>query len=72
MTCIRIPNGIVTLTDTFRLRLSDGRHVFMDWHEWYGPTFWHDRSGCREIDYWYENQLIVDALNWFIGRGNRA
>lgn len=72
MPCIRIPNGIITLTDFYRLRLSDGTCVFMDWHWYCGPTFFRDKGQMREIDNWWENPLICDALDWFTGRGKRA
>nr|DAM64888.1 MAG TPA: hypothetical protein [Caudoviricetes sp.] len=72
MTCIRIGNAIVTIYDTFRLRLEDGTCVFMSWHHYCGPDFYRDKAGRRCIDEWWENPLIVKALDWFVGRGNRA
>ncbi|EKN5953199.1 hypothetical protein CRM81_05185 [Yersinia kristensenii] len=72
MACIRIPNGIITITPLYRLRLDDGSCVFMDWHPYCGPTFFRDKHGCRLIDDWHENSLICKALEWFIGRGERA
>lgn len=72
MTCVRIPSGIITLTNSHRLRLSDGTCVFMDWHVWCGPAFFKDRDNRRMLDEWWENPLIVDALDWFIARGHRA
>jgi len=44
----------------------------MDWHDYLGPTFWRDKMGRRMIDEWYENPLIVNALDWFIARGKKA
>ncbi|WP_276319827.1 hypothetical protein [Priestia megaterium] len=44
----------------------------MSWHDYCGPTFYYDRLQRRLIDEWHENLLIVKALEWFIGRGNRA
>lgn len=72
MACIRIPNGIITITPLYRLRLDDGSCVFMDWHPYCSPTFFRDKHGCRLIDDWHENSLICKALEWFIGRGERA
>lgn len=72
MACIRIPNGIITITPLYRLRLDNGSCVFMDWHPYCGPTFFRDKHGCRLIDDWHENSLICKALEWFIGRGERA
>ncbi len=72
MTCIRIHGGIITLNDSYRLRLDDGTCVFMSWHHYCGPEFYRDRSERRYIDEWWENPLIVKALDWFTGRGNKA
>lgn len=72
MACIRIPNGIITITPLYRLRLDDGTRVFMTWHPYCGPTFFRDKHGRRLIDDWHENSLICKALEWFIGRGERA
>ena len=72
MTCIRIPGGIITLNDSYRLRLEDGTCVFMSWHHYCGPVFYRDRSERRYIDEWWENPLIVKALDWFVGRGEKA
>ncbi|MET4696687.1 hypothetical protein [Endozoicomonas lisbonensis] len=56
----------------YRLPLADGRRVFMEWHSYLGPTFYHDRHRRREIDDWWEDELINEALEWFQNRGNRA
>jgi len=73
MACISIPNGIVCVSDGFyRFRLRDGTCVFMEWHHYIGPLFSWDRAGNREIDDWYMNPMICEALEWFQGRGNRA
>lgn len=72
MTCIRIPGGIINLNDSYRLRLDDGTCVFMSWHHYCGPEFYRDRSERRYIDEWWENPLIVKALDWFVGRGEKA
>lgn len=50
MTCVRIPGGIVCLSPFFRLRLADGSCVFMEWHNYCGPTFFRDRAARRMID----------------------
>nr|DAH73769.1 MAG TPA: hypothetical protein [Caudoviricetes sp.] len=72
MTCIRIPGGIITLYGFFRFRLEDGTCVFMSWHNYCGPIFFRDKAERREIEDWYENPLIVKALDWFMARGNKA
>lgn len=56
----------------FRLRLADGTCVFLEWHNYVGPTFYRDRACVRSIDEWYDNPLICAALDWFIERGKKA
>ena len=56
----------------YRLPLADGRRVFMEWHRYCGPTLYHDRNMRREIDDWWEDQQICDAVEWFQNRGNKA
>ena len=68
----RITGFICCFDDFFRLPLADGRHVFMDWHHYLGPTFYRDRAMRRPWEDWWDNPLICAALDWFQGRGNRA
>lgn len=56
----------------FRLPLASGGRVFMEWHRYFGPSFWRDRRCTREIEDWYERPEICDALEWFQQRGKRA
>lgn len=56
----------------FRLPLADGGRLFMEWHNYHGPTFFRDRQCVREIQDWWDNPLICDALDWFCKRGNKA
>lgn len=72
MTCILMFGGIVCISPSFRLPLSDGSRVYMDWHNYCGPTFYRDKNERRIIENWYENPLICAALDWFQARGNRA
>lgn len=72
MTCLRIPGGIICLVPFYRLRLEDGRYVFMEWHSYLGPCFYKDKNQCRMIDDWYEDPLTCKALDWFVGRGKKA
>lgn len=58
--------------DVYRLPLGNGRHVFMEWHRYFGPSFFRDRACMREIEDWYEQPLICAALDWFVGRGKVA
>lgn len=39
MPCYQIGNAIITFNKSFRLPLSDGTHVFMEWHDYCGPSF---------------------------------
>ena len=72
MTCIRIGSAIVCVSPFFRLPLSDGTRVFMDWHSYCGPTFYKDKASVRMIEDWWENPLILEALDWFNKRGRVA
>ena len=72
MATVLFGNAIVTISPFYRLRLADGRYVFMSWHHYCGPTFYLDNDGCREIDNWYEDSQICKALEWFQSRGNKA
>lgn len=72
MTCTHIGTAIICHNPFYRLPLADGRRVFMEWHSYLGPTFFHDRMYSREVKDWWENDLIMDALDWFIQRGNKA
>lgn len=64
--------GFMCFSPRYRLRLEDGRCVFMDWHHYCGPTFYHDRAERREIENWWDDPQICDALDWFVGRGEKA
>lgn len=44
----------------------------MEWHRYFGPSFWRDHACTREIETWYESPEICAALDWFVGRGKRA
>ena len=72
MPVVRTANAIIHIADIFRLRLEDGRHVWMDWHPYCGPVFYRDRDTTREIVDWWEDSAIDNALTWFIKRGNKA
>jgi len=68
-TCVHFVYGVLCFSPRFRLRLSDGRHIFMDWHRHCGPTFYFDRAMNREIEAWWDDLAITEALNWFQSRG---
>ena len=44
----------------------------MAWHNYLGPSFFRDRAERREIEDWFDNPLICDALGWFCERSYRA
>lgn len=56
----------------WRLPLASGGRVFVEFHSFTGPYFFRDRACAREIEDWFEDQEIVDALDWFINRGKVA
>lgn len=72
MTCIRIEHGFICFQPSHRLRLADGRRVFMEWHNYLGPTFYRDAAMQRIWEDWYEDPAVCDALDWFTGRGNKS
>ena len=72
MTCTKINNGFVCSSPLYRLRLLDGRYIYMDWHSYCGPTFYKDKWMSRMIDDWWDDPVICNALDWFVDRGNKA
>lgn len=57
---------------TYRLRLNDGRYIYMAWHRYCGPAIFRDKFEKREIEDWYEDKQICDAVEWFVNRGKKA
>ena len=72
MTCLNFGTGILCYNPIYKLRLEDGRHVWMEWHSFFGPSFYRDRFFMREIQDWYDDPVICQALDWFIRRGKIA
>lgn len=73
------PNRVATMTlihisfsGFYRLRLADGTCVFMTWHHYCGPDFFHDKREERPVEDWWDNKLICDQLDWFCNRGHVA
>lgn len=62
----------LTRSRVTRLPLASGGRVFMEFHSFTGPYFFRDHACTREIEDWFEDQEIVDALDWFINRGKVA
>lgn len=72
MTCVHIGDGIMCFRRIYRMRLDDGRHVWMEWHSFFGPSVYRDRDCNREIVNWYDDLMICAAIQWFIDRGEVA
>ena len=72
MPCAPFNNGILCYRPRYRLRLLDGRYVYMEWHAYLGPTLYHDRAMNRKKNGWWDDLVIIEALNWFQARGCRA
>jgi len=72
MVCIQIEHGFICGPELYPLTLLDGRRVFMEWHNYLGPTFFKDRARNRIIDNWYSDHFINRSLEWFIKRGKKA
>lgn len=71
---LTVSNGIIHISRyrMYRLRLNDGRYIYMSWHPYCGPTIFKDKHETRWIENWYEDEQIVDAVNWFVNRGKKA
>lgn len=72
MTCIPFAGCIICVSPFYRLRLADGRCVFMEWHSYLGPTIYRDRACRRDIEDWYDDALICKQIDWFQKRGCKA
>lgn len=72
MTCYTTSLGIVCVSPLYRLRLLDGRYIYMSWHNYLGPTVYADKYERRMIDDWWQDSLICRAVEWFQQRGERA
>lgn len=73
MTCYNFGNAVIcTSAGYYRLRLLDGRYIFMEWHNYLGPIFFKDRAGTIEVESWWEDELLCEACNWFHRRGCKA
>lgn len=80
MTCVHTIHGMSPSGPMFicmpppaqKLRCSDGRHVWVEWHDYMGPTVWHDRHCERPHHDWPDDRPVAEAMDWFIGRGRIA
>jgi len=64
MTCTHIGNAIFCHYPIYRLRLEDGRNVWLEFHPYCGPTFFKDRFCQREIENWWDDVAICRAFDW--------
>lgn len=75
MPCIRIASHTILCVGygPFRLPLADGRRVFVEFDSHYKfPFVTRDRWQNREIEDWYKDRHICNAIDWAAGRGYRA
>lgn len=55
-----------------RLRLPGGEYVFLEWHDYLGPTFYRDRAGNRQLDINDVTGPQFEAFDWWHSRGKRG
>ena len=72
MTCINFGSAILCYNKSYRLRLLDGRYIYMEWHNYFGPTFYYDKWSNSMTDDWWEDDNICYAIEWFSGRGKKT
>jgi len=49
MGCIRIEYGFICGPDDFIDMVPYGAHVWMEWHHYYGPTFYRSKNRIKPI-----------------------
>lgn len=57
MTCIRIPGGIMCINPHGRLKLGN-KYVWVEFHEYCGPTFYRDQAWTKLYEPADENDPI--------------
>ena len=57
MTCIRIPNGIICVNPQGRLKIGN-KYIWLDFHEYCGPTFCTDRHQSKFYEPVDENDPV--------------
>lgn len=63
----------MSISNQARLRTPDGRYVFVTVHPyWQCPTVYQDRDMIREVEDWFDDDGIGDAVEWYIRRGCRG
>lgn len=66
MTCIKIGNGIVCVTQRWgRLHVMN-KYIMVDFHPWCGPSFYTDRNMSKVYDPVDENDPVWDEFGkWY-------
>ena len=65
MACIKFDGGIMCLNDWARLRLGN-RYVWVEYHNYCGPTFWWNSAMTKSYDPVDENDPIWQVfVVWF-------
>lgn len=76
MTCDCLGGFCLTLLPPLvRLRTSDGGYLYLEWHEYLGPTFYRDRQRTRELSVTGlvdEDDPAWAAFDWWHSRGKRG
>lgn len=74
MTCTKIENGFIcsSIDTTVRLRTDTGRYIYMEWHHYFGPFFFHDKQCSREFESWWEYEDICASYEWWMHRGYKG
>jgi len=70
--CISFKDMTICTIPCFRLRLTDGRYIYMEYHHYLGPNFYRDRKNIRFIEQWWDDPYIVESFEWFESRGKKA
>lgn len=67
MTCLPLTDtkgkrvvGFVCIANHFE-RLSRG--IYLEWHNYLGPSFYSDKDYSKPIEDWWENPRIVELFN---------
>lgn len=71
MTCTRIGNAIVCTNPWGRLHVGN-RYIYVDFHEWTGPSFTTDRAGNVPYEPEDENDPVWPEFNKWLAKYRAA
>lgn len=71
MTCIPFGSAIVCVSPSARLKVGN-RYVWMDFHEYCGPSFWRDSAMSKVYDPADENDPVWDAFDVWLKKYRAA